>query len=83
MSDDSKPDLTIVRLDMGSHQCVHLVKMFGPLLMCDIRIWTDTRTGEWVIERSREKVDGVTTWEVGARVLGCLDEDFIDERPTP
>ena len=76
---DNKPDLTIVRLDMGSHQCVHLVKMFGPLSMCDIRIWTDCVTGEWIIERARES----GKWEVCARVLGCLDDDFIEERPKP
>lgn len=69
-----KPDLQIVRLDTGSHQVVHLVKMFGPLILCDIRIWVDGETGEWVIERSRETKDGVTNWEVAARVLGCMPE---------
>ena len=38
-------------IEIGSDEIVEIEKLFGPTIMCDIRLTACTETCEWIIER--------------------------------
>ncbi len=53
---------------------VVLMKLFGPLIFCDLRIRANAEACEWIIERQSN-----CKWVEVARIPGQLDEDFTEE----
>lgn len=54
------------KVEVGLH-AVHIEKMFGPLVACNVRVWLDYDPGQWVVERERTPAEGESTWEEMAR----------------
>lgn len=56
-------------------QSVVLDKVFGPLIMCGLRISINIWNAEWVVERERyswnaDQTEQLITWEEVARIDG-------------
>lgn len=71
MSDDK-----ITHLEIGPSDIIEIEKIYGPLVMTDLRISIDINRGEWVIERQIVPNEGEMTWEVCARIDGQNSIDF-------
>jgi hypothetical protein len=54
------------RIEVGSHHVVHIEKMYGPLVACDVRVWLESESGQWIVERECQR-DGERSWEEMAR----------------
>ena len=65
-------------VEMGC-ETLHISKMYGPLIFCDIRVTADFNTCSWVIERERIDKDGNTTWEEMCRFHGQERIEFHND----
>lgn len=65
-------------LEMGYSKII-LDKMFGPLIFCDLRIYPDSKTCEWVIERQVIDKESDVFWEEFCRIGGQESIYFHDE----
>lgn len=54
-----------LRVEIGVHQSVVIDKLYGPLVMCDVRVRADFKKCQWVVERQRirEHKDGCASVE--------------------
>ena len=66
-----------VTLEMG-YSTIILDKLFGALIFCDLRIYPDSKTCEWVVEREVIDKDSNVSWEEMIRINGQESIDFHD-----
>ena len=66
-------------LEMGYEKII-LDKLFGALIFCDLRIYPNHKTCEWVIERQVIDKDSNVFWEEVYRVDGQESIYFHDEK---
>jgi len=76
-----------VVLEVCSDTVVHIDKLFGPLIFCEVRIRADQKTADWVVEREwlESDADGnsVCNWREVARFDGQECIDFRDGEFVP
>lgn len=60
----------LIKVEIGLGKIIELEKLFGPLVMTNIRVTIDKQRAEWIIEREIVPKEGAGTWEVCARIDG-------------
>ena len=62
-----------------SYSKITLDKLFGSLIFCSLRIYPDSKTCEWVIEREVVDEESNISWEEVYRIDGQESIYFHDE----
>ena len=65
-------------LEMGYEKII-LDKLFGALIFCNLRIYPNHKTCEWIIEREVINKEGDSSWEEVYRVAGQESIYFHDD----
>lgn len=66
----------IIDVEIGSHSTVIIEKVFGPLVMTDLRVTIDPLQGEYIIERRKMfPLGDKEEWDVVARISGCVEDE--------
>ena len=65
-------------LEMG-YSKITLDKLFGALIFCNLRIYADSKTCEWIIEREVIDEESNISWEEVYRIDGQESIYFHDE----
>lgn len=60
--------LNFTKVEIGKG--IEIEKLYGPLVMANIRVFIDLSRAEWVIEREIVPKEGEGSWEVCARIDG-------------
>lgn len=66
-------------VEMGPSDVLEIDKVFGPLVMTNLRVSIDVERCEWVVERKviKNGPDGdIESWEVCARIDGQNSIEF-------
>ena len=71
---EARSELPIITI--GAGKIVEFDKLFGPLIMTNIRVSIDVPRGEWIIEREIVPKEGMGGWEICARIDGQNSIDF-------
>ena len=60
------------------YNIIFLDKLFGATIFCGLKIWPDSKTCEWVVERQWIDENGDSSWEEVTRIDGQESIYFHD-----